>query len=273
MNKTGIEYLDYTWNPIAMRCTPISEGCQKCWHIIRAKMLAKNPTISGFAQKGYSGHSTQLIKSRLDGPSKVKKSSIIGVQFMGDLFHETVDFEAMTDEVLQRIAETNHIYLILTKRPEIMAAYFRWYIQDNVVLPDNLWAGISAENQKRADERIPILLQIPAAVRFVSIEPMLGPVDIYHYLKLDCFYKDREDGTCCHPKNHTPECNVGICCLITKDHLQKLGWIIAGPETGPGARECKPEWIEDLYEQCKAAGVPFFDKRPECLAREFPCTK
>ena len=100
MNKTGIEYLDYTWNPIAMRCTPISEGCQKCWHITRAKMLTKNPVISGFAQKGYSGkYRPSFITSRLSGPAKVKKPSRIGVQFMGDLFHDDADHSDI-DEII-----------------------------------------------------------------------------------------------------------------------------------------------------------------------------
>jgi len=93
MNKTTIEYLDYTWNPLAMRCTPVSEGCRDCWHIQRANMLAKNPLIPEHIQKAYAGGLPVLIESRLEEPLKVKKPSIIGVQFMGDLFHDDVKFE------------------------------------------------------------------------------------------------------------------------------------------------------------------------------------
>ncbi len=253
MNKTDIEYLDHTWNPIAMRCTPISEGCKNCWHITRAKMLAKNPMISAFAQMAYAGKvKPRLIKSRLDDPLKVKKPSRIGVQFMGDLFHDDVTdkqidsiFQYMANDSFAPLGQWNaspHTFLLLTKRPgRILTGhpehFERW---------KNIWLGVSVELQKH-EQRIIDLLHIPAAVRFVSVEPMLGPVslELLSYLR--------------HSKGY-------------QSPMEYYGpdWIIAGPETGPGARECKPEWIEDLYEQCKAAGVPFFDKRKNPLAQEFP---
>ncbi len=255
MNKTGIEYLDYTWNTIAMRCTPISEGCKNCWHITRAKMLAKNPNIPEFAQDCYSGElSPRLITERLDGPSRVKKSSRIGVQFMGDLFHDNLrrktgygtEFEMVFqvyNEMLYGKGSNRHTFMVLTKRPKNAAQFYKDWMKPTDV-DSHIWLGVSLELQKH-EQRIVDLLQIPAAVRFISAEPMLGPVSLSSYLYLF-------DGVFC---GDTPP---------------KIDFVACGPETGPGARECKPEWIEDLYEQCKAAGVPFFDKRENYLAREFP---
>jgi len=112
MNKTTIEYLDYTWNPLAMRCTPVSEGCRDCWHIQRANMLAKNPLIPEHIQKAYAGGLPVLIESRLEEPLKVKKPSIIGVQFMGDLFHESLTVE-----------EISKIFTIMIRSPQLEVAY------------------------------------------------------------------------------------------------------------------------------------------------------
>jgi len=236
MNRTDIEYLDFTLNPLAMLCDPISAGCQNCWHRRRAKMLAKNPMIPKEQQDAYAGRSAPLlIESRLEQPLKRKKPAIIGVQFMGDLFHERVAF-CDIEEVFEVIAQSVHTFLILTKRPNTMAHYCNTYTQRNIHLPDNLWPGVSVEdpdNLWRIDE----LLKIPAAVRFISVEPMLAPIEFDQFWSV---------------------LGVGI------------DWVIAGPETGPGARPCKPEWIENLYEQCQAAGVPFFDKSKNYIVREFP---
>lgn len=117
-----------------------------------------------------------------------------------------------------------------------------WIDNRAQVLP-NVWLGVTAENQARADERIPDLLATPAARRFVSVEPMLGPVDLAY----TCFNGADSFGT-----------------------MPGIDWVIAGPETGPGKRPCDPAWIRDLYEQCRAAGVPFWDKSHEPLAREAP---
>ena len=123
--------------------------------------------------------------------------------------------------------------MMLTKRPEMMGKYIRSYLWNEIVLPENLWLGVSAENQKRYDERWTIASQIPAAVKFVSIEPAL------EYVNIDTFppYPD---------------------------------WVIWGPETGPGKRPFKAWWAEETYELCQLKGIPFFDKRKDYLAREFP---
>jgi protein gp37 len=141
-----------------------------------------------------------------------------------------------------------HTYLILTKRPERLMKWMRINYDPETMHrfaeeQPNIWLGVTAENQVRADERIPILLSIPAAVHFVSAEPLLERVDL-------CYSA-----------------------FNGADSLQKMtgiDWVIAGPETGSGAREYKAEWIQDMADQCGPAGVPFFDKSKNFIRREWP---
>jgi len=165
-----------------------------------------------------------LHPERLDEPLKWKKPRRVFVCSMGDLFHEDVPrwmrFEVM-DIILQA---KQHTFLILTKRPANMKEFFEWYYSKagrTIETIKNLWLGVTAENQARADERIPILLQIPAAVRFVSIEPMLGPVNL-NFIGID--------------------------------------WVICGGESGSVARPMHPDWVRSLRDQCQYSGVPFFFK-------------
>ena len=253
MNRTNIEYLDFTWNPLAMRCTPVSEGCANCWHLALCNRLSANPKISMIKRNAYAGLvGPQLIQGELEAPLRRKKPAIIGVQFMGDLFHEDVTYEQQV-EIFQVIAEASwHTILILTKRPKNMFDFIQsiedweWYHFQHV------WWGVTAENQQTADERIPILLQIPAAKRFVSIEPMLGPVDLGLHLGeeryVDC-------GGC----KSTPVRGQPYC---LRDHeAGGLDWVIAGCESGSKRRPTKIEWFRELKNQCVEAGVPFFLKQ------------
>ncbi len=188
MAKTRIEWAEVVWNPVS-GCTPISEGCQNCY----AKRMANR--LRG--RCGYPADDpfrVTLHPEKLEEPLKWKKPRRVFVCSMGDLFHEQVP-----DEYIAKVWEimnnaTQHTFLVLTKRPQRMKDFLArlgWYIHDRDGYPmeavldeggkytlKNVWLGVTAENQQRADERIPILLQIPAAVRFVSIEPMLGPVVI-----------------------------------------------------------------------------------------------
>lgn len=280
MNKTNIEYLNYTWNPITMHCTPITESCENCWHLAVAKRLSKNPKISPLKRRIFSEQTCpHLFRSELELPLiKRKKPSTIGVQFMGDLFHKDVPFH-FVDRIFAEMENADwHKYLILTKRPGRMLEYHQYCEYENTdgsgkldtsnyEHPEHIWLGVTAENQKRADERIPILLQIPAAVRFVSVEPMLEAIDLRNYLiEPDCSCYEFIGG-------HQPGCYY---------HRYKggsppkmLDWVICGAETGPGARYMKPEWAYDLYDQCKKAGIPFFFKKASKgdkinLPREYP---
>lgn len=273
MNKTKIEYLTHTWSPIAMLCEPVSEGCRNCWHRRRAKMLAKNPLIPRFQQRAYAGENIPvLIPSRIDDPFKRKKPSIIGVQYMGDLWHKHIDWP-MIDQVFEACHKAPwHTYIFLTKRIEAA-----WYYFNSPVYPEhktdkhrseylksaqNIYFGTSVENKEMADIRIKFLIQIPAAVRLVSAEPMLEEIDIrpwlYPFRELYSVYK----------RNIKLE-------MFNKYQIQSLkepiiDWVIAGPETGPKARPMPIGAITGIYHQCRDAGIPFFDKRSNYLAREFP---
>jgi len=246
---TKIEWADETWNPIT-GCTPISEGCQNCY----AKRIAKR--LAG--RYGYPREDPFRVtfhEDRLHQPKNWRPRRIF-VCSMGDLFHEDV-----ADEWIKAVFDTiyryrHHEYMILTKRPERLRDMIGDLLRDvyslanwrEGMLPDHLQIGVTAENQKRADERIPILLQIPAAVRFVSVEPMLGYIDL--------------DKTC------------GKSWCWRGD----LDWVICGAETGPKARPMQIDWAIDLKNQCKAANVPFFFKKAskgdtvpdELNIREFP---
>jgi len=253
MQKTGIEYLSHTWSPIAMRCSPVSSGCNNCWHLKRASMLAKNPKIPHFARQAYGGEvGPRLITSRLADPSKVKKPCVIGVQFMGDLFHDDIMFDIINRVFLQMLKADWHTYIILTKRPQRMKEFVEIGTGWRGRMP-NVWLGVSVENQKAADERIPILLKIPAAVRFVSVEPMLSLVSLKGYLSSAASY------------------------IMATGH-RGLDWCVVGAETGPGARLMRLEWARDLRDQCKDYGVPFFMKQvsgkgsipDDLMVREMP---
>jgi protein gp37 len=199
-----------------------------------------------------------LDKDKLDEPLIWKKSSRVFVCSMGDLFHDEVDFSFIRAVWARMTTARQHIYMVLTKRPERMKKFFEWMeLQDFKVETSwpNIWLGVTAENQARADERIPILLQIPAAVRFVSVEPMLSNINVSRYLKWPLCKSWLSDG---NPDEYGKYQWV-------KQSLVGQGWVgldqvICGGETGPGARPMHPDWARSLRDQCQAAGTPFFFK-------------
>ena len=246
MSKTKIEWVKNpdgtrggTWNPVT-GCTPISEGCRNCYAKRMARRLAGR---HGYPPAPHHFDVT-LRPERLEQPLERKKPTTYFVCSMADLFHKDVPFVFVL-EVWRVMMEANHhTFLILTKHPQRMFDFLR-VATDNldtypVILP-NVHLGVTAENQKAADERIPILLQIPAAVRFVSVEPMLGEIDLNRPYWI-MSYGDEGPG-----ENDT--------------FLRQLDWIIVGAETGPGARPMHPDWARSVRDQCVTAGVPFFFKR------------
>jgi len=272
--STKIEWTDETWNPI-VGCSKISEGCENCY----AEKMANRLASMGCSEYGFgvvnpfgewSGKAV-FIESALEKPLHWKRPRKIFVCSMGDLFHESVPFEWI-DKVMAVIALCpQHTFQILTKRPKRMAEYFAdkniktkiFYASDflsetcdyseysrNLIktlkeswpLP-NLWLGVTAENQHRADERIPILLRIPAAKQFVSLEPMLGEIDIESYLS--------GKPSLVQAINLEPQDNL---------YFPKLDWVIVGGETGHGARPMHPKWVKSILNQCNSAGVAFFFK-------------
>lgn len=265
MNKTKIEYLTHTYNPLAMRCTPVSEGCEKCWHQAVARRLAANPALPEAERAAFGGGPPVLRERELDAPLRRQEPARIGVQFMGDLFHERVDEEWIGDvfDVIHRAHW--HKFLILTKRPEVMRdaladmSLWEW---EHGPQGNHVQLGVSCENQRWLDGRTTILLQIPAPVHFVSLEPLLGPVNISRYLTPcpgceDCIV-DR-----CKPLPPHP-------LLLARAHKfprcgrrgeNTLDWVIVGGESGPGARPMELDWARRIRDDCQAAGVPFFYKR------------
>ncbi|MEE9356542.1 MAG: DUF5131 family protein [Methylococcaceae bacterium] len=277
MNKTDIEYLDYTWNPLAMRCTPVSEGCANCWHLKFANRHAHNPQFSQEMRKAYAGGLPYLREDELEAPYK-KKRSRIGVQFMGDIYHEKNSFETIWRiyDVMSGAAQLKgHDFFVLTKRLERALEFFHWVkagLEDNrkkgmmvITWPSpKVWLGASVENQEQADKRIPILLQIPAAVRFVSCEPLLSFLDLRDYIDLP--------NHCCPGCGWVPLEGMhdfidmhgqDVKCIRCDSKMVNRGldWIICGGESGPKARPLHPDWARGVRDQCVEAGVSFFFKQ------------
>lgn len=237
MSTTKIEWATKVWNPVT-GCTKVSEACQNCYAERFANRLQKNPKVKGKYENGFkvTWHEEQLLV-----PAQWKKPQRIFVCSMGDLFHEDVPF-GFIDCVFTVMANLDHhTYIILTKRPERMLEFYKWKSKQLGIpwqAKDNVWVGCTTENQQRADERIPFLIQIPASVRLISCEPLLGPIDLapifgLHVLKM---FAGQNEGS------------------------YGLNWIIAGGETGPGARPSHPEWFRSLQNQCEKAIIPFFFK-------------
>lgn len=228
--KKGISWTDETWNPI-IGCTKVSFGCDNCW----AERMARLHYHADFPN-GWDGH-VKLFPERLEQPLRWRRPRKIAVGLMGDLFHEDVHYSYIRLIFACAMACPQHTFQVLTKRPRRMLDFFN---SNSVsVLPvqwplPNVWLGVSVENQQTADERIPLLLHTPAAVRFVSAEPLLGPID----LRYSAF--NGSDSI---------------------QSLEGLHWVIVGGESGPWARPTHPDWVRSLRDQCVAAGVPFHFKQ------------
>lgn len=247
---TKIEYVTESWNPVT-GCTPVSEGCTHCY----ARRMAQR--LKGrFGYPEDEPFRVTLHPDKLDQPLKWKKPRHIFVVSMGDLFHEAIPDHEINSIFLTMVDADWHTYLILTKRPARMADFVSIGTGWRSEMP-HVWLGVTAENQQRADERIPILLQIPAAKRFVSIEPMLGPVDLTA-VNVATRHK---------PLGKSEPFNINA---LTGDYcfgddgdyeFGKLDWVVAGCESGPRRRPAKKSWFLDLKNQCVYAGVPFFLKQ------------
>ncbi len=257
MGETKIEWADRVWNPVT-GCTKVSEGCRHCYA----------ERIAGRFWKDRKFTEVQCHEDKLKNPLRWKKPSRVFVNSMSDLFHPDVP-DDFIDEIFAVMGLCqDHKFIVLTKRPERMVIWFSdiggttrrdWILSAAGRLLNinrikfcewpipNIWLGVTAENQKAADERIPLLMQTPAAVRFVSVEPMLGPVDLTRYLLGDCFAENaRNDKMGVRP--HAP----------TK---KGLDWVICGGESGTNARPMHPDWARSLRDQCVEANVPFFFKQ------------
>lgn len=234
-DEKGISYVDESWSPIAMRCDRVSPGCLNCWHLKMVARMRANHKLQARRRQAYSGCGPVLLEDVLDKPLRWKRPRRVAVQFMGDLFHKSVPFTFAERAYDTMMLAQKHTFLVLTKRPERALEFYEYL---NPELIRNVWLGVSVENQATGDERIPLLLQCPAAVRWVSVEPLLGPVDL------------------------------GLLGTAPKDWgygyrpiYELLHWVVVGGESGPGARPCNVEWIRSIVGQCKAASVPVYVKQ------------
>ena len=226
-------YWDKAWTLVSgcIRCSP---GCEYCWALVMENRFSREPKVTIFDKKveKFLGQRVfgkiRIHSERLNIPLKRKKPTVWAI--WNDLFHEDVPEEPFIREAFWAMSQAGwHTFLLLTKRAKRM---FEW-AQGNP-WPENIWLGADGDTQQEADEKIPILRQIPAAVRFISVEPLLEQTDL-----------------CLSP---------GI--EISAPYgIHGIHWVIAGGETGPGARPMHPDWARSVRDQCQAAGVPFLFKQ------------
>jgi protein gp37 len=219
MDIANGRYWDKAWS-LVEGCTPVSEACDHCW--LRSMH-------NRFKQSEFDRVISR--EDRLDIPLRTRKPTVFAI--WSDLFHEAAPFDFILRALSRMVKTSQHTYLILTKRPDRMLEFCTHWglIPDPITgltgsgerIPDNVWLGTTVENQEQADKRIPELLKAPGK-KFLSIEPLLGPVNILRF------------------------CN-------------QVDAVIVGGESGHGARPMHPDWVLSLRDQCDAAGVPFFFKQ------------
>jgi len=230
-----------------------------------ARFAKAGEPYEGLAYRNESGaHWTgrvRPIQEHLEDPIHWRKPSMVFVNSMSDLFHE-----ALSDTQIQNVfsvmeSARRHIYQVLTKRPDRMLDFVKRFDEWLKYASDypghlsfekrfsHVWLGVSVEDQKTADQRIPLLLQTPAAVRWISAEPLLGPIQLTSIACRGAGYVDALSG-----RGHdgvTPDDSAG----------PSIDWVVAGGESGPGARPMHPDWARSLRDQCVAARIPFFFKQ------------
>lgn len=244
---TGISYLDEVWN-VTSGCTKTAQGCANCYasdlHGMRHEALKRGAKLPECYAKPFG--EIVLHEDRLSKPLHLRKPRVIGVCFMSDLFHEDVPllfFQKVYTVIMEcERRRLGHTFVMLTKRAERM----RELIQPVCPLR-NLWIGVSVSNQDDADRNIPQLLQTPAAHRWVSYEPALGPVDWKSPLFPDDVFK-RGSLISGSPS-------------IPSEVFAKIDLIIMGGESGKNARPMHPDWARSVRDQCSVAGVAFYFKQ------------
>jgi protein gp37 len=305
--KTPIEWSEISWNPIAgcSIVSPGCTNCYAMRQAARIEAMGGAPHYAGLTREVngkpvWTGQIGIASDRALVEPLRMRKPRRIFVNSMSDLFHESVP-----DEVIDRVFAVmalahQHTFQVLTKRPERMRSYttsamspedrlrlgmalhrasgaghaYKGYDAPNGTLwleapwpLPNVWLGVSIEDQRRADERVSILLDTPAAVRWVSAEPLLGPIDLTR-IALPLIGNNKAgftiDAMSCSSigwKTHYPFDGAPADYPMDPPFERGLDWVVAGGESGPGARPMHPDWARSLRDQCAAAGVPFLFKQ------------
>jgi protein gp37 len=302
---SSIEWTDATWNPVT-GCSVVSPGCTNCYAMkLAGTRLQHHPSRAGLTRDTKAGPvwtgAVRLNEQWLSQPLRWRRPRRVFVCAHGDLFHESVPDEWIDRVFAVMALAPQHTFQVLTKRAERMRAYFvdqhmrlgavhdevielRHCLRDAAERPTpasvveswplpNIWLGVSAEDQARASQRIPDLLATPAAVRFVSAEPLLGPID------LECL-----DLTFVESREKEPSGLVSVSALdgihfdcegavsgVYGNPDPRLDWVIVGGESGHDARPMQVDWARSLRDQCAAAGVPFFFKQWGAYAPTSDC--
>jgi protein gp37 len=281
MGKSKIEWTERTWNP-TIGCNKVSAGCKNCYaEVMHRRLMKMQPEkYSRPFLNGAFPHEPSL-----EIPLHWKKPQRIFVNSMSDLFHEKVPLEFIAQVFAVMYIAEQHTFQILTKRPERMLSvltnkdfselvnqqaniFYNKYVRelseaiffDEETKPPlkNVWLGVSCENQETADERTPILLQIPAAIRWVSAEPLLGEID---FLNVNSGGKYLNVLSRRYSENKNHNAHDGTYMDFGLANYGKIDWVVAGGESGPGARPMHPDWVRKIRDDCKAAGVPFLFKQ------------
>ena len=253
MNISKIGWTDYSGGDLnfVTGCTPVSAGCKNCYARSIYDRFDHDFTPTAHEDKLY-----RLGKLRFPEYSPKRGTPHKPMCFVcdtGDLFHESISDEFIEQALSVMGLCENVIWQILTKRPARMQYLVTEWCRDRddvLRSAPNIWLGVTAENQAMADERIPLLLDTPAAVRFVSVEPMLERIDMRLLRDRPCKHSG-----CLHHVSHPCEG-----CGYRAGRLP-IDWVICGAESGRGRRPFSATWASELHAQCKAAGVPFFGKQ------------
>ena len=229
--RTSIEWTEVTWNPTT-GCTRVSEGCDNCYADALARRLldriyTRRLPVVDTPENRADPFAVRVWPERLAQPARWRQPRLVFVNSMSDLFHKDVPGEFVREAFSVMLDVDRHTYQVLTKRPARAARFVRQNADlfGREGLPPHIWIGTSTENQQTA-YRVRHLEDVPAAVRFLSCEPLIGPLSL---------------------------------CNIWSPH--GIHWVIVGGESGPGHRPIDPEWVTGLRDECLAASIPFFFKQ------------
>lgn len=240
MENSKIEWTHHTFNPW-IGCTKVSDGCKFCYaeHLMDKRLSRVQWGPQGTRQRTSAANwnKPRQWNKRLEGTGRRER---VFCASLADVFEDRPELEEWRSDLFDLIVDTPNLdWLLLTKRPENVQRMLPYWVGKGEQIAPSVWIGTSVENQEQADKRIPELLRIPAAVRFLSCEPLLGPVDLRAYL-YPMFAAD-------DPRYF--------------ERGSAVDWVIVGGESGQQARPMHPEWARSLRDQCQRAGVPFLFKQ------------